>query len=267
MLLVGGEGAADACAVRAWRLAQEFWKQGQLLVPETLFRLLPGSEHLLGVCLAVLGENGVYVRGSSAYLDWLNEKKIAGAVGGKKSAKRPRNAKGQLVKTSKQNPSTDQADSKCVQASSSSSSSFSSSSSSSGSEILNLAQGSATPAPSSLVWAKYSDAYERRYGAKPTRNASVNGKLAQFLKRVAAEEAPAIAAFFVAHNDQFYVKSMHPVGLLLKDAEKLRTEWATGRQVTSGQARQIDRRQTNFNAFSGLIAEAEANEREGGKGV
>ena len=53
---------------------------------------------------------------------------------------------------------------------------------------------------------------------------------------------------------------MHPTNLLLRDAEKLRTEWATGRQVTRTQAAQVDRTQTNANAFAGLLAQAELEE-------
>lgn len=90
------------------------------------------------------------------------------------------------------------------------------------------------------TWAAYSVAYERRHGVPPVRNASVNAKLAQFVKRVGAEEAPQIAAFFVGHNDAYYVKRGHPVGFLLADAEKLRTEWFTGRQITGTDAKHAE---------------------------
>jgi hypothetical protein len=40
---------------------------------------------------------------------------------------------------------------------------------------------------------------------------------------------------------------------LLADAEKLRTEWATGRMVTATSARQIDRTQTNRNSAQEAI--------------
>lgn len=108
--LLGGDEIADGTAIRAWVVAQEFWKHGRQLIPEVLFHTLVGASHLLGVGLAELREGGVYVRGSSAYLDWVLEKRAAGKAGGKKSAQRPRNAKGQLQKTPKQLPSTAQAD-------------------------------------------------------------------------------------------------------------------------------------------------------------
>lgn len=114
------------------------------------------------------------------------------------------------------------------------------------------------PAPaSSDVWASYAEAYESRYGVEPVRNASVNAHLAQVVGKLGAEEAPAVAAHFVRSQNGLYVAAMHPTNLLLRDAEKLRTEWATGRITTRTQAMQADRTQTNANAFAGLIAKAE----------
>jgi hypothetical protein len=65
----------------------------------------------------------------------------------------------------------------------------------------------------------------------PVANRTINGQLAQFVDRIPAEEAPLVAAYFVNHDGNLYVAAMHPVNLLLRDAEKLRTEWATGRRA------------------------------------
>ena len=111
------------------------------------------------------------------------------------------------------------------------------------------------------TWESYSRAYQNRYSVPPQRNAKVNGQIAQFCKRVSSDEAPAIAAFYVRHNAGFYVAKLHPVGLLLADAEKLRTEWATNRTITATQAQQSDRTQANGNIFGKLIAEAKERER------
>lgn len=100
--------------------------------------------------------------------------------------------------------------------------------------------GASTPGKTVETWAAYCGAYSERYGAEPTRNAKVNGVLAKFLDRVPASEAPAIAAFYVGHNGQFYVRKMHCVDLLLADAEKLRTEWATGRRMTASEAKNAE---------------------------
>lgn len=88
--------------------------------------------------------------------------------------------------------------------------------------------------PSTLVWNAYKAAYAVRYGADPVRNATTNAQVVQLIKRVGANEAPEIAAFFVGMRDPFYARKGHTLGALLADAEKIRTEWATGRPITGG---------------------------------
>jgi hypothetical protein len=137
-----------------------------------------------------------------------------------------------------------------------------------------LAPGSATPdaaeapasdaKPTKAAWDGYRSAYLERYGCEPVRNAKVNGQLAQLVARLGADEAPAVSRFYVGHQRQDYVRAMHPVDFLLRDAESLRTSWATGRQVTNAQATLTDRTQTNLLAFSELIAEAKAKEAVNG---
>ena len=99
---------------------------------------------------------------------------------------------------------------------------------------------------SSETWTAYSAAYHNRYGVAPTRNQTVNGQMAQFITRVPLAEAPSIAAFYVGHNDNFYIRKSHSVGMLLADSEKLRTEWQNGRKVTGQKARQDEQTSTNF---------------------
>lgn len=117
------------------------------------------------------------------------------------------------------------------------------------------------PSATAETWAEYSHAYVARYKAQPVRNAKINGQLAQLVARLGADEAPQVAAFYVSHNGAFYVRCMHAVDALLRDAEKLRTEWATRRQVTHTAANQADRTQTNLEAFGPLLEAA--RQREG----
>lgn len=116
------------------------------------------------------------------------------------------------------------------------------------------------PAPTGEVWGAYCRAYRLRYLVEPVRNAMVNGQLAQVVDRIGTD-APAVAEFYLSHKNRFYVEKMHPVGLLLSDAEKLRTEWFTGKQVTQTKAIQTDRTQANFDAFAPLLAEAQEREK------
>ena len=98
------------------------------------------------------------------------------------------------------------------------------------------------------VWEAYSAAYFTRYGVDPVRNGKVNGQLAQLVTRLGKEEAPQVAAFFLGHNDQWYLKNAHAVGCLLSNAEALRTQWATNRKITSTAAQQADRFSSNMEA-------------------
>lgn len=122
-----------------------------------------------------------------------------------------------------------------------------------------LSDTSSTRSVSSEVWVAYEGVYLKRYGEIPRRNAKVNGQLAQFVQRLSREEAPLVAEFYLGHNDSFYVKSLHPVGLLLRDAEALRTQWARGRAITGTDAREVERKQSTFNAFAKYMEPAEAS--------
>ncbi len=90
------------------------------------------------------------------------------------------------------------------------------------------------------VWLSYSDAYLSRYGEEPVRNARVNSMVKQLVERLGDEAIP-VVAFYVHHNDPFYCKSAHAISLCLRDAEGLRTQWKTGRKITTGEVRSLER--------------------------
>lgn len=113
------------------------------------------------------------------------------------------------------------------------------------------------------AWEAYASAYKRRYQAEPVRNAKVNSQLKAFVARLEAEDAPAVAAFYVGHNAGRYVRAGHPVGLLLYDAEKLRTEWATGRRITETGARHADQHQERGGIAQRLLERADEESRHG----
>lgn len=128
-----------------------------------------------------------------------------------------------------------------------------------GSRIAALAAPVASP--NSETWEAYCQAYAQRYGTEPKRNATVNAQVAQVVKRLGAEEAPHVAAWYVLHNNAYYVSRGHSVAALLSDCEKLRTEWATGNRITATKARQLDKTQANGDVWQKLIAEAEEAQR------
>lgn len=105
------------------------------------------------------------------------------------------------------------------------------------------------PRPTAATWVAYTAAYKLRYGVEPVRNATVNSKMAQFVERIGVEESPLVAAFFVQHDSVWYVQKQHSVGILLSEAEPLRTQWVTGKKVTVTDARQRDRTQANIDGW------------------
>lgn len=110
------------------------------------------------------------------------------------------------------------------------------------------------------TWMAYCTAYAAKYGVDPIRNAKVSGQVKQFVARIGYEESPLVASWFVSHPGGYYVREMHVVGALLRDAEKLRTEWATKRIVTATAASQSDRRGAMASAVSNLLAECRGDE-------
>lgn len=107
------------------------------------------------------------------------------------------------------------------------------------------------------VWIAYAKAYWDRYGVEPVRNAMVNGQFSNMVKRLGVDDAEGVAGFFVTHNSRFYVEKMHPVGVMLQDCEKLRTEWATGRTVTAAAAKEADRLQEAGDMWNRIIEQQE----------
>lgn len=104
------------------------------------------------------------------------------------------------------------------------------------------------------TWKSYTDSYFNRYGVEPVRNAKVNSMIKQLVQRLGYSESPHVAYFYVNHNNSFYVGKGHSVEFLLKDCEKLRTEWATNKTMTNTRAKQIDKTDANKN----VVAEAMA---------
>ena len=103
------------------------------------------------------------------------------------------------------------------------------------------------------TWKSYSDTYFARYKVEPIRNAAVNSAIKSFCKKIPHHEAPHVAAFFVAHNDKYYVQKTHQAALMSKDAEGLRTQWATNSTMTSAKATKLERTSSNRDAVNQAI--------------
>lgn len=90
------------------------------------------------------------------------------------------------------------------------------------------------------VWESFKNSYESRYKVEPVRNASINAKISQLAKRLGPDSIE-IVRFFVLHNEPFYLKNLHAIGLCLKDAESLHTQWKRGKAITSSDVRAFEK--------------------------
>lgn len=115
------------------------------------------------------------------------------------------------------------------------------------------------------AWRVYTRAYTERYGVPPERNATVNGQMSRFCKRVAAESHAATVEHYMRSANAKYVAAGHSVGCLLQDAEKLRTEALTGRGMTAHQARTADKRAGRGADYDEMLARLDAEDRAGGR--
>jgi len=276
--LVGDEDLADGLAVRMWRVAQEFWGRNEL-VPKHIWQTIQANSKLIQANLAEEREGGIYVRGSSQYLDWVVERRAAARVGGKKSAKRPRDSKGRLLKSSanpekssKQTPSEVQVKSKRLQASDSGSGSgsdsdsgekrilseFCTSSSDALQKEMAVVPSGRRENKTQKIIAAYCELFKSRYGSRAELNGKQSGMLASLVKSRSLDAAQNLLENYFALPDAYLVQRCHPVELIHTNMNRITVFRDTGRVVTKAQAHEVDKNQ----AWVQDNAEAERKYRE-----
>lgn len=247
--LVGGEELADGYAIKLWRLAQEFWGRGRSPIPTELFNTIEAAPKLIQAGLAIVQADGVYVKGSSDYIDWLNEKREAARKGGQKSAQRPRDARGRLTKNPKQPPSTHPSKSSSVQPSGSGS----------GSDFgFGLVANPSDSAKKSPQTQEFIAAYCRHFKAKYGTNPPFSGKQAGIAKRLCKELSPGtlelyLEAYF-AMPDSWLHKIKHPIEAFESKLNEVAVFAKTGKFTTQRQVRQADDAVTNLNLLEQIKA-------------
>lgn len=93
------------------------------------------------------------------------------------------------------------------------------------------------------IWEEYANAYRLRYGVEPVKNITVNSKVSSLRKRMGVEVGIQIVKFYLSHNDGFYLKSTHSIGLCLRDCESLHTQMLRGKAITNTTVRQFEKTQ------------------------
>ena len=102
------------------------------------------------------------------------------------------------------------------------------------------------------IWEAYREAYRGRYGVEPIRNATTNSQCASLAKRLGGA-AVEVVKFYLTHNDGFYLRNQHPIGVCLSQAESLHTQWQRGVAVTGSQVRQFENQHTTKTAVEQAI--------------
>ena len=100
------------------------------------------------------------------------------------------------------------------------------------------------------TWQAYARAYRERYGVLPASNAKTRGQTAQLVRFVGREIAPYLAAYFVSHNNRWFVQSRHEIGCLLRAYQQVLTDMQRGEQMTQAKAQQAERTQGNLDAVT-----------------
>lgn len=103
----------------------------------------------------------------------------------------------------------------------------------------------AEPPITNPTWEAYRGAYLAAYHVEPVRNRTVNAQLKHLIERLGQDEAPLVAAWFVGHRNEWYVRQGHSVASLLRDCEKLHTEMLAGVRLHAQDAREVDRLSAN----------------------
>lgn len=258
---IGSEELADGIVIKAWRLAQEFWKSGKGLVPKDLFETLPHFQALIDSKLADVRGTFVYVRGSSAYLDWIREKREQAKEAGKKSAEirksktgsaQPEGGKGSKTpKISEREPNENRTDVNGTEPSDS----YSFSDSGSSSDFNKNPTGSIkkpakaeAPAKQSLKTNDCIALYCRLWTDKYTGSkCDVLGKDAGIVKRiVGALGAPRtftlLTAYFVIPNP-WYAEKRHDLSTFEIDIKKIGHFADTGSYVNRRVVREAEEKQ------------------------
>jgi hypothetical protein len=259
--LLGNPYLSESAVVHAWRLAQEYWTKG-LLVPGHIFVNLLGAYELLQTNLACLHaseaptserlvtpvphiatstdpanvqhmrthtnmiqDGFIYLRGAHEFLSWgvqIRQKRIAA---GRKSAARPRDARGRLLKKStetQQITNIEPTNTNIVQLSGSGSGSGSNTRQETKGAQLGLmpisgkglkANGKHSPLNENIgkFIASYVNAYKQKYDCRPSDidDPKVIGQIQNLLKGCSIDRACQLIQVYLQIEDKWFDRKGH----------------------------------------------------------
>lgn len=244
---VGGLELADAAAIRLWRLAQEFWQNGQL-VPEQIFSTLKHSDVFLACQLAEARDGGIYVRGSSQYLSWTIEAKEQRKKGGRNSAQarleKYGTARPQIQTGFELTPNSTRTGSNSLEVSG-----FSSGSEKKEITLRVQETADAVPAPipkrekfnehtrkkMQSFLAEYASGWKTKYGGNPEslRDKGLVGKLGHWIETVSEDRALSLIQVYLQIDYRPFNESYHDLWQFFRHLNRIGVALDTGK--TTGQ--------------------------------
>jgi hypothetical protein len=232
ILLLGSRVAAIGALVEAWSLAQKWYLSNDRLVPIEEWQKHKVPDAVIEVGLAKLENGKIRVSGADEQFKWLLQRSDAGKKSHAKSLKKKSVDRNRPLTTDNvRNPLT-------LSPSPSLTLNSNSTSSCASDEQKKLSSGNQTLG--SLIFDSYKRAYSKRYGTDPVRNKTVNSQCKALGDRLGVDAIP-VVEFYVLHNDGYFLRDQHPVGLCLAKAESLHTQWKRGSAVTSSDVKNFEK--------------------------
>jgi hypothetical protein len=235
--------------VRAWRVAQDYWKQNSNGIPKAVWKAQRLNDTIIEVGLAEdLGEF-VKIWNSEKHFAWVRQKVEAGKAGGKKSGTA-------RSKTIKENQKRNEAGLSAVKRSEPSSSSSLSFSEKTKNTFLTESVAQASP-PAQLPLpgepkgqkfadttrakmrtfiAAYAEGYQAKYGGPPEGirgNKALIGKIGHWIESVSEDRAISLVQVFLQIDHRPIAESQHDLWQFFRHLNRIGNALATGQDGNS----------------------------------
>lgn len=259
----------DGLMVVVWRMAQEYWGQGELL-PWRVFSKFRYFQQILDSDLAELrtgpnldapacsdgvagcSEHFVYVRGSKDFFNWIFDIREKRRMAGKKSAESRKNSTGSAVPSNASNAQkSEHTPNKPEQAPNKRRTKFnktelsgSGSGLGSGSDFGKESNSSNSTKASDFI-AAYSERFKSRWGSNPPITGKEAGIISRVAKSVGQEKFEFYLDAYFAMPEAQFVKAKHPMNLFELKLSEISVFANSGKFHTQRQVREADSSATN----------------------
>ena len=276
ILSVGCKFKAIGIITILFKEAQKYWVPNRQPIPKQIFTKLGFPNSIIDLGFVDELNDGFYVKGSEDAFNWLIEKHEQAKEAGKRSAEaRKKNfGSAQPISNVKQessneprttverslnsverpstSPNVDPTEPNALTLTPTLSLTLTPTLDNNITKSPKKSKPPPNPELNQKIWNSYSAAYFSRYKTEPIRNAKINSQISQIAKRLGVE-AIEVVKFYLSHNDSFYLKNLHSLGLCLNNAESLRTQWARGKAITGRDVHNFEKSTSHQNLINDIL--------------